>query len=292
MYALGQLARSPDELVELLDVSVEECLDGQTWVVDAACRWLPLERLREVVARSRLHLEVSPACEFASSVLRHADRREHMERTPVRHLAFPETVLAEWGARYRGRTGHPTWPEFGSSETVAVVGGRAAPCPYCGRVTERLLRLDLELVLPVETGHRPVEFTWCMTCSAYTREATFAEVDADGSPRILPMDFLVEPRAADEELEPFPATPVGLVDLGPRWRRQDWGEASWVENLHRVGGEPTWVQSDAVPACCRCGVATVFVAQLAVSDLWDGEGMAFLFWCPDCSVSAMVYQQT
>ena len=219
-------------------------------------------------------------------------RREHVERTPVRHLAFPEPVLLEWEARHPARADHPTWPTFLSSETVAVVGGRGAPCPSCGRVTERLLRLDLELVLPAATEHRPVDFVWCMTCSTYTREASFAEVDADGSARMLPLDFLVEPVAADEEWDPYPATPVGLVDLGPRWRRQDWGEASWVENLHRVGGEPTWVQGEAVPLCCRCGTATIFVAQVAVADLWDAEGMAYLFWCPTCSVAAVVYQQT
>jgi hypothetical protein len=34
------------------------------------------------------------------------------------------------------------------------------------------------------------------------------------------------------------------------------------------------------------------VAQIAVEDLWNGEGICYLMWCDPCAISAVVYQQT
>lgn len=92
--------------------------------------------------------------------------------------------------------------------------------------------------------------------------------------------------------EPFPLTEVGLVDLGSAWRTQDWMWSNNVENLHRVGGLPTWIQHDDTPNCVRCDCRMAFVAQIAVEDLWDGEGIVYLHWCDDCAITGAVYQQT
>ena len=94
------------------------------------------------------------------------------------------------------------------------------------------------------------------------------------------------------DADPFPRTEVGLVDLGREWRVQDWGWSNNVENLHRIGGEPTWIQSEEVPPCGRCDDEMAFVGQIAVSDLTDGEGIAYMHWCDKCAMTAVVHQQT
>ena len=43
------------------------------------------------------------------------------------------------------------------------------------------------------------------------------------------------------------ATEVALADTPARWQRQDWGQSNGRENLHRVGGEPSWIQSPWEP---------------------------------------------
>lgn len=110
--------------------------------------------------------------------------------------------------------------------------------------------------------------------------------------QLIRPETMIEIDATYDAPEPFPRTEVGLVDLGAEWRIQDWGWSNNVENLHRVGGRPTWIQHEDIPACVQCQHPMVFVAQIAVEDLWNAEGIVYLHWCDDCAVTAAVYQQT
>jgi hypothetical protein len=140
-----------------------------------------------------------------------------------------------------------------------------------------------------------VEFAWCAGCSPFTR-ATYIRHGQDGAPVEVSLDFVIEP--ADQypagELESWfiPETSVELVTLGQRWRRQDWALSNDRQNLHRVGGEPTWIQNPGYPACPGCATTMNSAGQIAVADLWHGEGICYLHWCDTCALSAVVYQQT
>lgn len=189
------------------------------------------------------------------------------------------------------RTGQPTWPALAAGQPEAAVGGRAdEPCPSCGGAVERLLRLG-SVPPALALGVAALEFLWCGVCSPFVVEATFSRHDAVGKATLLPLELAIDPGSVGAS-EPFPKTEVGLVDLGPEWHRQDWMWSNDVENLSRLGGEPTWIQAAAVPACCRCVATARFVGQIAVADLADAEGLTYLFWCDACAISAVVYQQT
>lgn len=94
---------------------------------------------------------------------------------------------------------------------------------------------------------------------------------------------------------------VGLAALGSeRWRQQDWGQSNHRQNLSRVGGAPSWVQSAWYPACIDCGEEMPFVMQLDSTLpttgegalLWGSGGMLYTFWCAKCRVSGHFWQCT
>jgi len=61
----------------------------------------------------------------------------------------------------------------------------------------------------------------------------------------------------------------------------------------QIGGMPSWIDDPAHGQCPECSKGFVFVAQLAVEDVdaW-GEGIFYALMCPDCSITAVRYQQT
>lgn len=140
-----------------------------------------------------------------------------------------------------------------------------------------------------------VEFAWCAACSPYTH-ATYVRHDPDGAPAEVSMDFVIQPpdQYSRDELESWfiPETRVELATLGPRWQRQDWAQSNDRQNLHRVGGEPAWIQNPHYPACPGCATPMNSAGQIAVGDLWYAEGICYLHWCDTCALSAVVYQQT
>ena len=81
-----------------------------------------------------------------------------------------------------------------------------------------------------------------------------------------------------EPIDPFIQTQVGLSSFGERWRLQDWATSNDRENLHPVGGEPTWIQDPTSPPCPDCAEAMAAIGQIAVEDLWNGEGITYLMW--------------
>lgn len=219
-------------------------------------------------------------------------RRLHA--TAVWHLAFPPGVLEEWASRNPLRCRQPSWPvHTGSGRQHLTSGFLDRPCPACGQRLHRLLRLD-----PVPAGigitsRGRVEFAWCPLCDTFTG-AGYARHAPDGTPEPSTADRSSD---LDREPEPFedwliPETPVELVQLDERWWQQDWALSNDRENLHRVGGQPTWIQNADYPACPGCTRTMSAVGQIAVADLWNGEGICYLLWCDPCATSAVVYQQT
>lgn len=290
----ASMRTNPDELVELLNELIGNCQSVRTttWLFPPACGSLPLSRMDELAEHARLHLAAHEGCDAATTFLAHfALRRPSDSPERAWHLSLPSEYLAQRVDRWRFRVGHPTWVALTDDHAQALVGGEGGACPRCGGVAERLLRLPAASLSGVLSSVRDVSFIWCGWCSPYVSTATFSSVEVDGTPTMLPLDLLIDP-GSPEQIDVAPEMPVGLVDLGPEWYRQDWMWANGVENLYRVGGEPTWIQNPAVPSCPACGEQMAFVAQLDVADMTNGEGLAYLFWCDKSAVSAVVFQQT
>ena len=219
-------------------------------------------------------------------------RRLHA--TAVWHLAFPQGVLDEWAARHPLRCRQPSWPvNTGSGRQHLTSGFLDQACPQCRQRLHRLLRLD---PVPAGTGitsRGRVEFAWCPLCTTLT-DAGYARHALDGAPE----PFTITPGSdLNREPEPFedwliPEAPVELVRLDEWWWQQDWALSNGRENLHRVGGEPTWIQDADYPVCPGCTRTMSAVGQIAVEDLWNAEGICYLLWCDPCAISAVVYQQT
>lgn len=212
------------------------------------------------------------------------------------HVAYPGPVLEQWAARNPLRVRQSSWPQYSGAGSRHVVSGfTGLGCPECDQPLHRLLRLD-----PVPAGlgitsRERVEFTWCPGCTPYAR-SWHARHAPDGTPADFTVSLVIVPEETDPEdsrAEWFiPESAVELVPLDKRWTQQDWALSNGRENLHRVGGEPTWIQNADYGDCPGCGRTMPAVAQIAVEDLWDAEGICYLLWCDPCAISAVVYQQT
>ena len=148
------------------------------------------------------------------------------------------------------------------------------------------------------TGLGALELSMCLACLGW--ESADLLLRYRHGPDGVPVDLA--PVADPSLLPEFPApallpTMVGLRDLGPRWRRQ---AALSRENLHRLGGHPSWVQSPQYPPCALCGEDSAFLLQLD-SNLplpgggvwyWGSGGTAYIFWCDRCRVSTYLWQCT
>ena len=74
--------------------------------------------------------------------------------------------------------------------------------------------------------------------------------------------------------EPLSQSARDLADF--RWADEE------VGHRHRLGGAPTWLQSDETPRCSDCGEAMTFYAQLdSISDdlVLADVGLLYVFVC-------------
>ncbi len=291
------MRHDPVALIELVRQLLAGCTtEGRGgWLIPPLCGWLELRHLQDVETLAREHLEGHPGCHLAEDIVAHVSLRAPRSDTPpVLHVAFPEALIEQWTSTYPYRTEQPTWLARADAPATATIGGAAIdPCPRCGGPPECLLTLRAEHSDAIAA--RPeVQFAWCLRCSPFA-DVTFARIGSSGQGELLAPEV---PEVLADLLSEVPPRPpvdlmeVGLIDLGPEWRQQDWGRANHVENLCRVGGQPTWIQYEDTPRCVDCGTATVFVAQIPVEDFSYGEGIAYLHWCDTCAIAAVIHQQT
>ena len=287
-----QMRSNPEELAELVRALITQCDIGHAeWLFSPVCGRISASRLDELADVARSHLASHEGCEAARVFLaHHALRRPADSPPPAWHLSLPGDFLAERVDRWGFREGHPTWVELADDHPQARLGGAGGTCSRCGGVAERLLLLPAASMAGIVATSRDVVFIWCAWCSPYVSQATFSKVQ-EGTATMLPLDLLIDP-GPSQPIEVTPEMPVGLMRLGPDWDRQDWMWANSVENLYRVGGEPTWIQHPDTPSCPDCGDPLRFLAQLDIADITQGDGLAYLFWCDPSAISAVVYQQT
>lgn len=99
---------------------------------------------------------------------------------------------------------------------------------------------------------------------------------------------------------PIKETEISFSKTPERWKFQSWGCSNSRENLFRLGGEPTWIQSAEVLTCPICGEKMDFLMQLDTDlpDIEDGEvyfgsgGICYVFWCDKSKVSGYLIQCT
>lgn len=215
------------------------------------------------------------------------------------HIRFPDEYIA--GFRdpvWRPKQIEPSWVLEPSSEARFRFGGRsAATCASCGEALHRMLNFD---PVPDEIGIRAVgrlDLVTCLSCLGWEKEALFFKHEADGLVIPLPCGDKVTPEFCSGPLQ---ETTVSLAQTPPRWQRQSWGSSNGRENLNRIGGHPTWIQSAQYPRCPQCAQKMPFLMQLdsdlPLADggewLWGSGGIGYFFWCDGCRISAGLWQCT
>jgi len=216
--------------------------------------------------------------------------------TTVRHLRFPTGYIER--PAYLKEFPFPTWETLSLEAPSYRFGGVLdTTCGLCGSPLHHLLTLD---PIPQGLGVTRISklaLATCLSCGGYETEWLFFLHDGDGTPS-------PHNPAATKRPPQFPARPlmeiqVGIADTPPRWRWQDWGLSNSREHLHRLGGHPCRVQSAEFPSCPCCARTMTFLMQLdselKTEDgylLWGSGGVAYLFWCDACRVSAAMWQCT
>jgi hypothetical protein len=222
----------------------------------------------------------------------------------VRHLQFDKDYVERPG--YLGEWPFPTWeaPPLAQERRFRFGGVLAqSACALCGGSLHHLLTLD---PLPQDLGMTNLPrlvLATCLSCLGWEEEVLFFVHDA---PQGTPTSWNLGAAGAESRRTPqFPSPPleetrVALVETPRRWRWQDWGLSNGREDLFRVGGHPCWIQNAAYPACPKCQRTMPFLLQLdsdlrlegGDSWLWGSGGIAYLFWCDTCRVSASLWQCT
>jgi len=215
----------------------------------------------------------------------------------VRHLQFEDGYVDR--LEYLSEWSFPTWETPGAEERGYRFGGvLPGSCGVCGGALHHLLTLDpIPEGLGV-TGLPHLALATCLSCLGYEEGVLYFQHDPAGAPTAWP------PRAGQHAPE-FPSPPlqetrVAVWETSRRWQWQDWALSNSRENLNRLGGHPCWIQSAEYPSCPGCRRTMPFLMQLdselqledGSSLLWGSGGIAYLFWCDGCRVSASRWQCT
>ncbi|CAB3768580.1 hypothetical protein GQ57_03815 [Burkholderia sp. MSh2] len=222
------------------------------------------------------------------------------------HIDFGRTLRApalrdmpKWKRELHAH--HATWQAGDAHRSGARFGGVSTH--RCGLCHEPLHRL-LTLPRPADAGidsTTPVSFATCLSCLGWESDGPlFYRHDEAGHACAHPSG------QRDTALRPgYPAaafveSDVGLFAAASRWAWQDWGDSNDRQNLSRVGGPPSWVQSAWYPDCPDCGRGMRFVMQIDSNLpqvdggewLWGSGGANYTFWCAPCRTSAHLWQCT
>ncbi|HEX6372508.1 MAG TPA: hypothetical protein VF006_26545 [Longimicrobium sp.] len=227
------------------------------------------------------------------------------------HLGFPEDYLPQHGAGWRD---HPTFHLDSEGAVPARLGGAgAAECGVCGRRAHHLLTLD---PVPAGLGVTSVPALALETClhCIWDNSELWWKHDRAGRPTPHPRQD-GDPDHGMERV-PLRETTVRLVPTPARWYWQD--ARNERENLTRLGGYPTWIQSAGYPSCPDCQKTMPFLFQLDAvcpgegagtfgdgGEIFDdrgepfggggqtfGDGILYTYWCDACRVSVSVPQGT
>ncbi|CUJ42426.1 hypothetical protein [Achromobacter dolens] len=204
---------------------------------------------------------------------------------------------------------HPTWGSPApdpASPMATVTAGRmggtlAAACGLCHGPLHRLLTLPRPEVAGIDCA-TPLTLATCLSCQGWEQDGPilFFQHDGDGAPQAHSSQRRAEPVTPEFPAESLREADVALFQAPSRWAWQDWGDSNGRQNLSRVGGPPSWVQSADYPACPDCDQRMSFAMQLD-SDLpqadggdwmWGSGGCNYSFWCGHCRVSAHLWQCT
>jgi hypothetical protein len=217
----------------------------------------------------------------------------------VYHLIFDVDYLSYQSRPYwlsLIRENHPSWRLSSTSVGMKFGGSAQGLCSVCGKELHHLITFE---PIPGDlsvTNLERLELVTCLSCLGWEQEQLFYKHSHLGKPQnIGDISSFVVP---EFPATPFQPTVVYLARTPKRWKWQNDALSNNRENLHRVGGEPSWIQNADYPKCPECNKQMMFLMQLA-SDLpatdgsewiWGDSGICYTFWCDRCKVSGHLWQ--
>ena len=216
---------------------------------------------------------------------------------PCHHLFFAGGLpVTETGYVESIRRLHPTAHLRSEHDVTGLSGGTGAGrCGVCREAVSVLLRLR-GAPAGFSFGAGPLTLVACISCLSVDPSPLYYSHENPAEPVNLAVP--AERQAADFVFTPLPVSRMRASPTPERWCIQDGLNSR--ENLHRLGGRPSWIQEADYPGCPNCARIMPFLAQFS-SDLptMPGEesgltedGLTFFFWCDDCRVSAVMSQYT
>ena len=179
-------------------------------------------------------------------------------------------------------------PKTGDAKSVArhTLGGTletAVACPLCGLATNLMARIDWSdpalPKTPLSAGKLPV--FWCLDCGEW--DAAFFDISNPTPKAMVAKGKAANAGSNETGEEDLPERRVTLVPVPP-------GKKAGRKS--KIGGSPSWIQSESTPDCPKCEKPMAFVLQLASDSRisYCDMGMLYNFACPDCKVSASLIQ--
>ena len=231
------------------------------------------------------------------STLRISDRRaSFLDTGPCHHLLFsPADPGDENGGPARMMALHPTHQLVSDDDFRRAFGGTlTGNCGLCGDSLHRLMDFSA-LPAAFKVRAQRLIIGTCLSCLGWEQETLSYRHGDDGLPHTLDGDgHFSEPQSP---AEPLAETIVRISPTPYRWQEQRYGDR---QNMHRLGGRPSWVQWADFPKCQQCQKVMPFLAQFDSNIetesggewLWGSGGACYVFWCDDCRVSALKWQCT
>ena len=212
------------------------------------------------------------------------------------HLQFPAGFLEATRPRGLGPASHPTFSLSGPESLHRFGGSADGACSVCAGALHHMLTLQAVPEDLSVTSRASLQLVTCLSCLGWSEEELFFSHDAAGVPRALP----ALPTDPEFPAAPLRETTVRLAPTPAPWRSQDWALSNGRENLHRLGGAPTWVQAAQHPHCPGCGRPMSSLLQLdsnlpsedGSGWLWGSGCLGYFFWCDACAISGSLWQCT
>lgn len=332
---LNYLQAAPSTLLAFASLVMETCSRGGTFF-HTALSFLPMDDWPTVVDHAMVTLRRDPANKAAQSIIEYANLQgpaaiqpyeEELAYLPdglhlaafddppalyparALHMAFLAPYLSELLEKRSPKAEdrcHPTWVEAPRDASTFPFGGVSEA--ICGICSERLQHIITFDRIPDGLGVTDLptlELSVCLACLSLGSGVLSYQHDERGHPHDISQGKRWPQFADVRESFHFKSTSVALADLGPRWQRQDWGYSNGRENLHRIGGHPTWVQNAEYVPCPLCSNVSTFLMQLdegllTIDELtgdtwgwnWSGGGIGYILWCNSCKVSSFFDQYT
>ncbi|WP_374583752.1 hypothetical protein [Pseudoduganella sp.] len=212
----------------------------------------------------------------------------------VAHLVFPPTHFPPPVTSWNLQGLHPSWHLPGTG-SFRFGGPGSGTCGVCGGRLHHLLEIP-EHRAGLSDRATLVALQACLSCLGWSRPVLHYRHGECGAITALDKG----PDTPEFPAQPLRECVVALAPTPARWRWQDWALSNSRENLHRLGGHPTWVQSAGYPDCPCCSRKMRFILQLdsglpsadGEEWLWGSGGVAYAFSCAPCRTTAYLWQCT